>query len=320
MTEHLDDQKDPNRRRFSIRTMAEEDLAADQAGPGPSPPVWQRRFGPELPERPTSGHWRHRDTDVARLRMVSDLVARGADPRDLMDLSLGELEMRAAQASFGSRRRAEVTELDTERAMRFIESYDADGLLDQLLEIGCTREACAFVEQDLGPLLVEIGRRWSTGELKVPQEHMATATIQSLLHQLKARMQSSLESKHVKSRVTVVLAGLPGERHELPLQMVAYVAELAGARCIVMGGDATAESIVRSATLAHADMVGIHLTTADACPVTESHLAELRGSLPESVALVVGGGAGYCEELPEGVTLMKSLSAFEALIEQLVDS
>lgn len=312
MTHPSDDVTSPGRARSPLGSGGRGESEAMRQ-------VWERRFGSQPPERFPSGHHRYVDSDVARLRLVTELVTHGENPRGLLDLSLGDLELRAAQAAQAGNRLSDHSELDQERAVRFVEALDGDGLLDQLLEVGCSREACAFIERDLGPLLVEIDQRCSVRALDLSHRHLATETIKSLLHQLKARMMSSAQSKHVKTQVTVILSGIRGERNELPLHLAAHVAELAGARCVVAGCNSSPEQIVKAAERAKADVVGLHSSIVATGGSTEDFVLRVRDGLADSVRISLDGpGFAGLRRLPARTARPSSLKDFEGLIAELV--
>jgi MerR family transcriptional regulator, light-induced transcriptional regulator len=64
--------------------------------------------------------------------------------------------------------------------------------------------------QVLQPALYEIGRRWEEAEISIAQEHLATATTQSLM----ARLAERLEHTTPRGR-TALVAGAEGELHAL---------------------------------------------------------------------------------------------------------
>src|SRR5215213_7912432 len=69
--------------------------------------------------------------------------------------------------------------------------------------------------QVLQPALYEIGRRWEDAEISVAQEHLATATTQSLL----ARLAERFDGAPRRDR-RVLVACAEGELHSIGVRMV----------------------------------------------------------------------------------------------------
>src|SRR3954469_14059032 len=54
--------------------------------------VWQRRYGFPVPRRKPSGHRLYSETDVRRLRRISEAIARGHRPGHVVRLTEPHLE------------------------------------------------------------------------------------------------------------------------------------------------------------------------------------------------------------------------------------
>ena len=82
------------------------------------------------------------------------------------------------------------------------------------------------------PALRDIGEAWHRGEATVAEEHRASAVAHRLIGRLGARF-----AARGRPRGTVVLGAPPGERHRLPMAMVADILRAAGFEVIDLGSD-----------------------------------------------------------------------------------
>jgi methanogenic corrinoid protein MtbC1 len=99
------------------------------------------------------------------------------------------------------------------------------------------------------PLLVEIGRRWARGEGSVAEEHFFAFYLRN---KLGARF-------HHRSRngrgPRLLMACLPGERHEIGLLLLALAANEAGYRPVILGADMPLEELAMAAEKTGSDAI-----------------------------------------------------------------
>lgn len=139
----------------------------------------------------------------------------------------------------------------------------------------------------IAPALSSIGNRWEAGELDVATEHRASGIAMRIIGRLGPRF-----VRRGRSRGVVVLGTPEGERHGLPVAMVADIVRGAGWEVSDLGTDLPARDFARAAVSEGPSLVavGVSVTTPSCLAATEALLVELRRALPH-VALVVGGGA-----------------------------
>ena len=93
----------------------------------------------------------------------------------------------------------------------------------------------------LGPAMREVGVRWEAGALTVGGEHRASAVTQRLLGRLSPRF-----ARRGRRRGTVVLAGVHGDIHALPVVIVADVLRGAGFEVIDFGANTPSSDVARA--------------------------------------------------------------------------
>ena len=97
----------------------------------------------------------------------------------------------------------------------------------------------------IGPALREIGERWAQGDLAVGEEHAATSVASRLLGRV-----GPLLARRGPARGTVVMAGAPGERHGLPMIILADVLRCDGWDVVELGPDTPIADLVTAVSRA----------------------------------------------------------------------
>ena len=169
----------------------------------------------------------------------------------------GELQRFRERASGRAGRRpgGATAQRDPERIARLIDRLvggDEAGawtIVDQLVATGWERTG--IVTQLLSPAMQEIGDRWAAGTVSIAEEHVASG----LMHRLLARL-GAVHRTRGRTTGTVLLAAVSGERHALPLSLVADVLRDQGLRVVDLGADTPADE-VRDAAQAQDRLIGV---------------------------------------------------------------
>jgi methanogenic corrinoid protein MtbC1 len=132
-----------------------------------------------------------------------------------------------------------------------------------------------------------IGARWAAGELDVSVEHRATGIAFRLIGRLGPRF-----ARRGRTRGVVLLGAPVGERHSLPIALLADLLRGEGWEVSDLGVDLPVESFVHAALDTEGLVaVGVSVTSATCLPATEELLATLKASLPSEIFVAVGGYA-----------------------------
>ncbi len=240
--------------------------------------MWERRYGAVVPPR-TPGRSRvFSQRDVDRLVRLRRLTEAGHAIRHVATLSDDELDRLAGDA----RPQVELGGDPVAQFLAAIEAYDvttAEAIVSRAALLLSPRE---LVAQVAVPILDAIGARWGSGELRVYQEHTASAV-------LRATLGSLIRSQPVIAGAPVAIAGtLAGENHQLGAMMAALHAATEGWHVILLDDHAPAAELRDAAIKADArailvSFVGEHKKT------VQTAFDELVAITPPRVALVVGG-------------------------------
>ena len=250
--------------------------------------IWERRYQVVTPERSPRGGRLYTEAHIARLRRIKQLVDRGHSIGQLAPLHEAQLEALLERTSGGAGS-PDLAQLRA-RFIAAIERIDARGAQQILGRAALLLGTRTLLLDLVAPLLREIGARWAEGTLRICQEHLASATVRTLLGSL-------LATQPPGSRARTILIGTPsGEVHELGALLVALLAAVAGWDVVYLGPNLPVEEILVAAQTSGAAVVGVsvvHVAEPGEPGRVSADLAELAGRLPQTVTLLIGGaGAG----------------------------
>lgn len=269
--------------------------------------VWERRYGFPLPERDAHGERLYPVEQVERLRQVKRLMDQGHRPGRLMGLSPQELSdlVSAAPSPSTVAMSAEAEALDGVLAL--IRNHDAAGF-DQALQQRLAREGLQrFVQDTMAPLTSMVGHAWEAGRIEVYEEHLFTELSNRVLRKAISGVPGGQAPR-------VLLTTLPDEPHGLGLLMVESILAIEGAHCIPLGTQMPMLSIADAARAHRAEVVALSFSAAFPARLIPSLLLQLRGLLPDTVALWVGG-SGVSRIAPQaGVCLMNTLAEVRSAV------
>ncbi len=138
----------------------------------------------------------------------------------------------------------------------------------------------------VAPAMVSIGRRWESGELDVAVEHRASVIAGRLVGRLGHRF-----LRRGRNRGVVVLGAPAGERHGLPLALLADLLRGAGWDVSDLGADVPATSFALAASRAeHLTAVGVSISTRESTGSAEATINAVRAVVAD-VPILAGGCA-----------------------------
>ena len=273
--------------------------------------VWERRYSVVEPGRSPTGQRLYSDADIERLRMLSLATQSGRTISQVASLDTDELA-RMVREDEEARGVAREAAQDTEPvadvitpAMERILALDPAGLDSLLRRALLSSGMSAFVGSIAAPLLTRIGNEWHAGRLTPAHEHLASA----IIHRVVTAAMHAVPA--VAGAPNFVLATPAGERHEIGAVLAAATASADGWRITYLGADLPAADIADAATRAGAQAVGLSVIyVADRSHVLDE-IRTVRGRLPASVPLLIGGGASAAlsaELARDGIRLVNDLA------------
>jgi len=219
-----------------------------------------------LPATKVGGTWQVTDADLEAYRAASTpAVAVGRDRADGSS---------RARAPWAARLESRLIAGDTRGAWGVVEAALAAGT-----------EVDEIYLDLISPAMHSIGARWAAGELDVSVEHRATGIAFRLIGRLGPRF-----ARRGRTRGVVLLGSPEGERHSLPIALLADLLRGEGWDVSDMGADMPLDSFVNAAQQT-TDLVaiGVSVTSVDCLDAASRLLASLRAQMDRNVYLAVGG-------------------------------
>jgi excisionase family DNA binding protein len=219
-----------------------------------------------LPAVKVGGTWQVAAADVHAFKVGVPVAAEGEAPS-------------RRRAPWASRLEARLVAGDGRGAWGVVEAALAAGTeLDEIyLDV-------------IAPAMRNIGARWEAGELDIAVEHRASGIALRLIGRLGPRF-----ARRGRTRGTVLLGTPAGERHSLPVAMLADLLRGDGWEVSDIGADLPVDSFVRAAVEAP-DLVavGVSVTSEDNLEAAAEVLHALRAGVGHAFVMV--GGAAVADE------------------------
>lgn len=262
--------------------------------------TWERRYGRPVPVRLPSGHRRYASTWVETIGHWKHLLERGFPASDVVGADDAMLSaMLGIEAGVGTadpsdppvddprpepRAEEELAPADVVRTwVDAAARHDHDGLGSGMERTVDRVGAVAFAEHFAGPFLTQLGAAWADGRVTVAAEHAASERFRELVARRRRRLSDA------QAGPAVVCATLPGERHDLGLQLAAWIAAVAGRRIVFLGADTPVAEIAGAVRAVEADTLLISISRYTDRSAASAHCAELLPLLGGDVRCVVGG-------------------------------
>lgn len=162
----------------------------------------------------------------------------------------------------------------------------------------------------------EVGEKFSTGELFVPEMLMAAQAMKAGLGLLKPL----LAEGQSRRKGTVVIGTVKGDLHDIGKNLVSMMMEGAGFDVVDLGVDVESEAFVKSAAEHQADVIALSALLTTTMPAMQTTVTAVKeagmavktiiGGAPVTQAFADQIGAdGYSADAPGAVKLVKQLVA-----------
>jgi methanogenic corrinoid protein MtbC1 len=247
--------------------------------------MWEKRYAAVLPHRTEAGGRLYSDADVERLRLLHTLVQSGHSIGGIAKLP--DIDLRHMASAFPPPAREAASQHLPEirdRVLTAIERLRVDEAEQTLSRAALSTEPVEFLKNVVAPIMVEIGDRWESGDLRIAHEHACSTVMRGLLFSL-MRLYPSNESQR-----RVVVATPSHENHELGALMVAMLAAMYGWSVLYLGPDLPAEEIAYAVSDTNAELLMLSITNLDE-KSSRREIAAIEGKVPERVRIVAGGRA-----------------------------
>ena len=272
--------------------------------------VWERRYHVVEPGRSPSGQRLYSDADIERLRLLARATALGRTIGQVATLPTADLtrmvreDEEARRAPDGGGDPADSALALLGPALEHTLALDGSGLHAVLWRALLALGLPAFLDRVAAPLLVRIGDEWHAGRLTPAQEHLASAVVHRTIT-------TAMQTLSVAAGAPNLLVATPaGERHEIGAILAAAAATAEGWCVTYLGADLPAADIAEAAIRAEVQAVGLSVVFAPDRGTMTQEIVALRGALPSSIPLLLGGGAasGFTDAITgDGILVLGDL-------------
>ena len=251
--------------------------------------VWERRYGFPTPIRDGLGERAYLLEQVDKLRVLKRLLDQGHRPGKIIHYGIQELQQLVQQSALATEA-ASASGADLSILQGYLDlckTHQTEalrhGLSQALSRMGLER----FIIELLAPLNRLVGESWANGSLQIFEEHLYTESVQIVMRAAISSLQLPRGKAAVGPRI--LLTTLPQEQHGLGLLMAEAIFTQEGASCISLGVQTPIMDIVGAAQSQNADIVALSVSGAMNPRLVLEGLTDLRGKLPDSTELWVGG-------------------------------
>jgi len=274
--------------------------------------AWERRFGFPDPVRLPSGHRRYPADQVRQLLLIAEALRLGHRAGDVVPMPREDLEALLREAGRVDESTGELAPEWMQRALEAGRHFDRDALSAELGRAAATLGVGGFLRERVEPLLVEVGRAWERGDLRVRHEHFISEVIEDVLRGMRGSLAQTEGGR------PVVLANLPGEMHELGLLIAGLVITAAGRAAVTLGRNTPVDEMFEAAAALDAAAVGLSVSLFADPEETVEAVKSLRELLPTRTRLWLGGaGARQLEGLPLHVRVLDDLDDLDRALRDL---
>ena len=286
--------------------------------------VWERRYGFPLPDRDANGERLYPADQVQRLRLIRRLINLGHRPREIVSQPIEKLTLITKAESEKRNDSNEQIESETllpqvenpETWLEWLKQDQSDLMRQKLQHVVLSKGLAHLVDDYIAPLCVFVGQAWIRGELSVYQEHLFTEVVKSVMRESVAALDAVSPADLSGKRPRVLLTTTANEHHLLGLRMVECYLAISNCPRFVLGASTPTSDILQAADRLQADVIALSFSSFASRQSILHSIADLRGQLPQTVDLWVGGAglSSLDKSLPYGVRLMsKPSDIFDAV-------
>jgi DNA-binding transcriptional MerR regulator/methylmalonyl-CoA mutase cobalamin-binding subunit len=188
--------------------------------------AWERRHGLIKPVRKESGHRLFTRRHIDQINRITSLTQQG------MRISQIRPEMLETDTTSDAGRDSDTWNEQLNSMIAAIIDFDEDRLEEIYNEALSLHSISIVTRKLLTPLLIELGLRWASDAGSIAEEHFFAFYLRNKIgarYHHRARGNSTGPS--------LLLAGLPGEHHEIGLLLFTLAAHEAGYRVIPLGAN-----------------------------------------------------------------------------------
>ena len=163
-------------------------------------------------------------------------------------------------------------------------------LAKNTLDTGC--EPLEFFEKCVAPSLEEVGKRFETLDIFLPEMVTAAEVVELVNKEVINPAVAKAKSTAITSKGKILLATVHGDLHDIGKNMVALMLKVNGFEVIDMGVNISPSDIVDRAAREQVDIIGLSTLLTTCLPYMKDVSDYLQGKhIRENYPVIIGGAA-----------------------------
>jgi DNA-binding transcriptional MerR regulator/methylmalonyl-CoA mutase cobalamin-binding subunit len=256
--------------------------------------AWESRYKAVVPKRTSSNRRVYCLNDIRRLRLLKSAVDVGHQISQIANAAEDELQQivpatGTPAAPLFTRpilkpKGKKAIQQFREACIRAVVELDTEALERALAEAAVRLTRQRYIEEVIVPMFVRIGELWSSGRLKIINEHIASNHVRPILWDM-------LRSIELAPHAPRVIIGTPsGQWHEIGALAAALASADAGWRPIYVGTNLPAEELAAAVEAFDAGCIGLSISHTLDDHRLPAELTNLRRFMGKRRAIFIGGG------------------------------
>ena len=243
--------------------------------------MWQRRYGFPAPLRDSFGDRVYPSDQVARLKLIKQLLSEGWRAGAVVPLTESVLQsMLGLTVEDPAPLPSEI-----EAAVKLLAQHRVGELQNHLSKLLVGQGMRKFLEATLIPLNEAVHERVVRGEMENFQELRFADLAQRLLRDVTRLVRPMRDTRHV------LLATPPNDPNQLGLAILELLLFTEGVNCLTLGAGVPAQEIAGAAEAYRSSLVVLLFDRGISGKIAGQEIRSLRSELPSGLPLVVSGRA-----------------------------
>ena len=243
--------------------------------------MWQRRYGFPAPARDAYGDRVYPRDQVARLKLIKQLLSEGWRAGAVVPLTESALQSMLGLAIVAPT----VLPDDIEAAVELLARHRVGELQNHLSRLLMAQGLRKFLEFTLIPLNEAVHDQVVRGEMQNFQELRFADLSQRLLREVTRLVRPASDARQI------LLATPPNDPNQLGLAMLELLLFTEGINCLTLGAGVPAQEIAGAAAAYEVCLVVLLFERGISGKIAGQEIRALRSSLPDDLPLICSGRA-----------------------------
>lgn len=202
--------------------------------------TWENRYSILNPKRTVSNRRLYDKNDITKLLLINHALDLGYKIGDLKHYSIEDLQLIQQESKknnllYSVDNGNEFPQLIA-KSMELIVNYDKHGLEKLIQNALINYSKISVISDFILPLAAKIGYDWQNGNIRISQEHFATALIKETL--------TRLVEQNINHELLIFCTPI-GQKHEIGILAMSVIASMRGYNVLYLGTEIPAVEIIQ---------------------------------------------------------------------------